>query len=289
MNRALNLAEVTEDAGHFAGPGGRMYRRSTHPTTEAVARLAIIHGYGDHSGRYAHFMRWMAMRGVACDAVDLRGQGLAGGRRGFVRRWDDYLADVRAFLSLAAPESIAALPRFILGHSHGGLVVAAAGEAGMLESAGIRGVVLTSPYFQSRMKLPRLKVMLGRMIGLVVPWLPVPTGMNAEWMSSDAQMVEDTRNDPLCARVATPRWYAGHLRAQSRVMADAASFRMPLMVLAGGADPIADPAAGERFVQRAGSTDKTFLACPGLLHELLRERARERISEQILAWITRLR
>jgi alpha-beta hydrolase superfamily lysophospholipase len=285
MNRALDFPEVTEDAGHFEGPGGRLYRRSTHPTTGAVARLAIIHGYGDHSGRYAHFMRWMALRGIACDAVDLRGQGLADGRRGFVRRWDDYLSDVRAFLSLPAPGSLANVPRFILGHSHGGLVVAAAGEAGMLEPAGIRGVVLTSPFFLSRMKLPRSKVMLGRVVGLVVPWLPVPTGMNAEWMSSDAQMVEETRNDPLCARVATPRWYAGHLRAQARVMAGAASFRLPLLVLAAGADPIADPAAAEQFVERVGSADKLLRTYPALLHELLRERGREAIFEETRAWI----
>lgn len=286
MNRAVRFVELTEDAGHVDGPGGRLYRRSTHPTRGAVARLAIIHGYGDHSGRYVHFMRWMALRGIACDAVDLRGQGMADGRRGFVRRWGDYLADMRAFVSLPVARSLSTVPRIILGHSHGGLVVAAAGEAGLLESAGIGGVVLTSPFFQSRMKLPRLKVMLGRMVGLVVPWLPVPTGMNAGWMSSDAQMVEETRSDPLCARVATPRWYAGHLRAQSRVRADAASFRLPLLVLAGGADPIADPAAAERFVHEAGSIDKAFRLLPGMLHELLRESGREQVFADIHSWIT---
>lgn len=276
---------VIEDAGFFDGPAGRLYRRAARPADRAVARLSIVHGYGDHSGRYAHFMQWMAARRIACEAVDLRGQGAADGRRGFVRRWDDYLDDVRAFLSLPAGE-LAALPRFVLGHSHGGLVVGAAGETGLLEPMGVRGVVLTSPFLQSRMEVPRAKVILGRAVGLVVPWLPVSTGLNVEWMSSDPQMVEDSRGDPLCARVATPRWYAGQLRAQRRVLANAAAFRLPLLVLAAGADPIAEPAAAERFVQTAGSADKSFHIYPGLLHELLRESGRERIFEDILSWLT---
>lgn len=287
MDKALGVTPgVIEDAGCFDGPAGRLYRRFARPTGRAAARLSIVHGYGDHSGRYAHFMQWMALRGVACDAVDLRGQGSADGRRGFVRQWDDYLDDVRAFLSLPAPKELDGTPRFVLGHSHGGLVVAAAGEAGLLEIAGIRGVVLTSPFLQSRMELPRVKVMLGRFVGLAVPWLAVSTGLNAEWMSSDSDMVEQTKNDPLCARVATPRWYAGQLRAQTRVMENAASCRLPLLALAAGADRIAEPAAAQRFVQLAGSSDKQFRLYPGLLHELLRESGREQIFQDILTWVT---
>jgi lysophospholipase len=286
MDKAVDVTPgVIEDAAYFDGPAGRLYRRSAQPANRAVARLSIVHGYGDHSGRYAHFMQWMAVRGVACDAVDLRGQGTADGRRGFVRRWDEYLDDLRTFLSVPSPPQLRAIPRFILGHSHGGLVVAAAAEAGLLDSAGIRGVVLTSPFLQSRMELPRMKVILGRLVGLVVPWLPVSTGLHPEWMSSDSQMVEQTRNDPLCARVATPRWYAGQLRAQARVMENAASVRLPLLALAAGADPIAEPAAADRFVQSAGSADKTFRLYPGLLHELLRETGREGIFQDILSWI----
>lgn len=287
MDEAVDIGPgVIGEAAYFDGPAGRLFRRSAHPTNRAVAQLSIVHGYGDHSGRYAHFMQWMAVRGVACDAVDLRGQGAADGRRGFVHKWDDYLEDVRTFLSLLAPQQPGAIPRFILGHSHGGLVVAAAAEAGLFERAGIRGVVLTSPFLQSRMELPRMKVILGRLVGLVVPWLPVSTGLNAEWMSSDTQMVEQTRNDPLCARVATPRWYAGQLRAQARVMENAASVRLPLLVLAGSADPIADPSAAERFVHTAGSVDKAFRLYPELLHELLRESGREQIFQDTLSWIT---
>src|SRR5437764_15326991 len=79
-----------------------LYRRRVEPEGGAWAELGILHGYGEHSGRYAEFMRWMAERGVACRALDFRGHGLAKGRRGFVTDWDDYLADVSAFLTCEA-------------------------------------------------------------------------------------------------------------------------------------------------------------------------------------------
>ncbi|HSU66533.1 MAG TPA: lysophospholipase, partial [Tepidisphaeraceae bacterium] len=266
-----NLIASDPTEHFFQGPGGRLFLRGVRPSSAAIARLVIVHGYGDHSGRFSHFMRWMAGRGIACHAADLRGQGRSDGRKGYVARWEHYLDDLAAILSQTSAGEGPHVPLFVLGHSHGGLVVAAAGERGVLERAGVRGVVLTSPYLRSKMRVPRAKIVLGRAVGLFFPWLPVATGLQNEWMSSDPDMVEDTRVDPLCTRVATPRWYTGQLRAQGEVMKRAGDFRLPLFVLGAGADRVADTSAAEEFVSRAGSADKTFRSYPGLLHELLRE------------------
>lgn len=277
----LQTVDVAESA--FAGPGGHLHRRSYRPKGDCVAHLAVIHGYGDHSGRHAHFMRWMAERGVACDAVDLRGQGLSEGRRGYVSRWTEYVDDLQAFLNETGPGD--RLPRFALGHSHGALVVAVAGEMGVLGAAHVRGSILTSPYFRGRMKIPIWKETLGRCVGLIVPWLPLATGLNNEWMSSDPQMVAQSKNDPLCTRVATPRWYLGMLKAQKRVLEKAGDFRLPLLVFGAGEDLIAETSVAEEFVRRSGSADKEFRLCADMRHEILRERGREAIFNEILQWI----
>ena len=284
METGAGAIGIVATEGPLEGPAEALYRRSIEPDGNAVARLAIVHGYGDHCGRFLHFMRWMASRGVACHGVDLRGQGLAQGRRGYVRKWDDYLDDLETFLA-SISSTPAAAPLFVLGHSHGGLVVGAAGESGLLRAAGARGVVLTSPYLRSRMKVPRSKVLLGRLAGLFVPWLPVGTGLQGEWMSSDPAMIEESRTDALCTHVATPRWYLGQLGAQKRVMENAAEFKLPLLVLGAGADPIADTSAAEEFTARAGSSDKACRVYPGLLHEILREKTREAVFEDILHWL----
>jgi len=196
-------------------------------------------------------MQWMAQRGVACHAVDLRGQGKADGKRGFVAKWDEYLKDVQAFIhSLPANDE---LPLFLLGHSHGGLVVAAAVFQHLPFVAALRGCILTSPYFASRMKIPRWKILAANLIRPFAPWARFSTGIQGDWLTSDPQMLDDMRRDPLYARVATPAWYAGHLAAQREVMERANEFQLPLLLPAGGADPIADPIASHEFFDHVGS------------------------------------
>src|SRR5947209_5516012 len=90
---------ITESSSPFPGPSGALYHRSLIPLTP-WSSLAIVHGYGDHSARHVPAMRFLANHGIATHALDLRGQGNAEGRRGFVLRWEDYLDDLDAFLAL---------------------------------------------------------------------------------------------------------------------------------------------------------------------------------------------
>ena len=81
-------------------PGLTFHRNSVSPAdpSATVARLLIVHGYGDHSGRYSQVMNWLACRGVECHAFDLRGHGRSSGKRAYVRNWDEYLDDLGACL-----------------------------------------------------------------------------------------------------------------------------------------------------------------------------------------------
>src|SRR3954468_8280347 len=135
------------------GAAGRLCRRWERPVAAPpLARMLVFHGYGDHSGRFAHFQRWLATRGVASDAFDFRGHGRSGGKRGFVRRWDEYLDDVQAILAACRPvwssENLAQLPLFVLGHSHGGLILAAAGIRGVLREDEVAGCIMSGPYLK---------------------------------------------------------------------------------------------------------------------------------------------
>jgi len=94
-----------------------------------------------------------------------------------------------------------------------------------------------------------------------------------------------TDEDPLYGRKTTPRWFEEATAAQAALFPRMKEFRAPVLVLAGGADPIADPSAGEFFVDQAGSSDKTFRLYPGLRHELWNERDRERTVGDAVAWI----
>jgi alpha-beta hydrolase superfamily lysophospholipase len=278
-----DLHDTVIEEGSFRAGAMRLFRRSVRPASGAWARLGLLHGYGDHSGRHLHAMRWLAGRGVVCHALDFRGHGLSEGRRGYVRRWEEYLDDLDAFLATdeLRPSPSEGAP-FLLGHSHGALVLAAAGIRGGFDAAGC---ILTAPYFRSSMHVPWPKVAAARLLTHVAPWAPVPNGLKDEWMSSDPSMVEESGRDPLVVRNATPRWYVTMLRAQEEVLRRAPEFRLPLLVLMGDRDPIADPAAADEFRRAAGSGDARLLRYPEYLHELLREAEREVVLRAILEWL----
>ncbi len=281
------LCETISSEQPCAGNGVILYCRSIKPvgSSETLAQLAIVHGYGDHGGRYVHFMQWMAQRGIACHAIDLRGQGRAKGRRGFVRKWSDYFEDLKTLLNRVAAEATGAQPTFVLGHSHGGLIVAAAGLEAERYLINVRGCILTSPFIRSRLSVPRWKQGVARVANPIIPWMQFGTGLEEELMSSDPAMIQESRTDQYRGRVATPRWYLGMLKAQQRVMSEADRILLPLLVLAGGQDQIADVEGAKKFFECAGSADKQFELYPAMRHELLREAQREMVFRDILQWI----
>jgi alpha-beta hydrolase superfamily lysophospholipase len=280
----LHSPSAADETTFSCGPLS-LHALRVRPIHPAWARLQIIHGYGEHAGRYLAFMRWMAERGVVCEAIDLRGHGRSPGPRGFVSRWERYLDDVKAFLEAPGLREDQALPRFVLGHSHGGLIAAAAAEQGLLASAGVTGCILCSPYLATRLPNSLGRRLLAVVANVLWPRLKVATGLQWQWLTSDREMVDESRTDALLSRTATPRWYRTMLAARRRVVAQAREFTLPLLCLAGESDIVADPAATADFFRRAGSADKSLYVYPNHVHELLRETGREKIFADILKWV----
>ncbi len=257
--------------------GLRLFSRTIHVATP-VAQAIVLHGYGDHSGRYEPLMRHLASDGIASIAPDLRGHGRSEGRKGFVRRWDEYLDDIRAVTATLDR----ALPTFVIGHSHGGLVALMAQQRGVLNA---NGLVLSSPFLRAALDIPVWKVAMARLANVVVPWLRISNGLNAEMMTADQEMVEASRQDTLLLRSATPRWYFQTLRTQRLAITNARAMSTPLLMLIGESDTVASPVANQQFFNDYPAADKSLAVFPNLRHELLRETSRVQIYEQIAQWI----
>jgi alpha-beta hydrolase superfamily lysophospholipase len=252
----------------------RIHRLTVTPPSPWT-RLAFFPGYGDHAMRYLRFFNWMAQRNVACSAIDFRGHGVSTGRRGFIRRWDEYLDDVTALLNLwPAP--------FVVAHSHGALVVAMAALRGRLPQINC---VFSAPYFKLKIPLNPMIQTLAQISSRIAPAYHFKSGVRPEILTRDAELAEETRRDPLCLGVATPRWFLGAQRAQNEVVRRAAEFSLPLLMLIPAADQIADPAVAEDFFRRAASPDKILKIYPDHQHELFRELTREKIYEDIRQWM----
>lgn len=248
---------------------------------DPVASLALVHGYGDHGGRYGPLVDRLASSGIATFLVDLRGHGRSEGRRGYVRRFEDYLDEVEEIVRLAAGASPWV---FLLGHSFGGLLVLRY----LLERReAVQGAVLSAPFLALAFEPPGWKVALGKALRAVAPWASIPSGITPEMLTSDPTLRREAEEDPLFFTTTTPGWYFEAIRAQGEVMERAKEIRVPLLGLVPLGDPVASPTATTAFFERVGSADRRLVPFPGALHEVFNEvpTFREEAFREVTEWI----
>lgn len=243
--------------------------------------VAVVHGYGEHSGRYEALARWLNARGWSVASCDLRGHGLSPGRRGHIWAFDDYLHDVAA-LHLFVAEQAGGQPVFLLGHSLGGLIALRYVQEREVELAGL---VLSAPFLELALPTPRWKLVLAPALSRLWPTFSTPSGLRGELGSRDPEVATAYDRDPLVFKRATARWFAEVLRAQREALAEAPKLGLPLLVLHGEADSVASPRASRALVARAGSSDKTLHVYGGFRHEVLNELGKEGVWEELASWL----
>jgi alpha-beta hydrolase superfamily lysophospholipase len=246
------------------------------------ATVIVLHGGGDHSGRYPGLTAALVRAGFQVALVDYRGHGQSDGRRWHVDSFADYLHDVDAFVAKLSQDGVAGEQLFMLGHSQGGLIAAlwAIGHGRLLS-----GLVLSSPYFRLALRPPAGKVLAAKLVGRVVPWLPVSSGLDVAKLTSDPELQRWTDRDPLYGRATTPRWFEESSRAQLQALRAARELEVPLLVLAAGADEIADVSAARAFADAAGTSDKRVVVYGGFRHELFNEVRRAEPIGEAVAWL----
>lgn len=273
------LAEHREGFVH-ARDHLRLYWQRFVPRTPR-ATVVVLHGGGDHSGRYPALVSALVREGFEAALVDFRGHGQSDGRRWHVDSFGEYVADLDVFLELLKAEQPDRL-RHVIAHSQGALV-ASLWALGREREVG--GFVLSSPFFGLARRPPLLKLLGARLVGRVVPWLPIATGLDVADLTTDEELQGWTARDHLYGRVTTPRWFVQSRRAHAEILRRAPEFRAPLLVLAAGADRIADLSATRRFVRAAGSSEKRLVVYDGFRHEIFNERERARPIAEALNWL----
>jgi alpha-beta hydrolase superfamily lysophospholipase len=256
--------------------GGRLFVTTVVPA-EHTRDLMIVHGYGEHGGRYIERAHLFAEHGFRVTIPDMRGHGRSAGQRGYVRCFGDYVADVRfLFDRLHADPTRTAL----LGHSNGGLIA-----AGYLADAPghVCCGVLTSPLLGIAVDPPAWKKQAGHILSRVLPVVSLPSEIRPEWLSHDAHVVSDYRSDPLNHHVNNARWYTEALRMIERVFERGASISLPLLVLQAGDDRLVSPAAARRWASLPPNA--TYEEVAGAYHELLFETDGPQHAQRILSFL----
>lgn len=270
------------DEGFFSATDNlRLFFESVTPD-DPRAHVGLVHGYADHCGRYRQTVAALAEQGLAVHAFDYRGHGQADGRRGHCDAFGEYVDDLEQFWQRVR-SAAGGKKAFLLAHSMGALIAVHFLRRG---AEGLSGVILSSPFLQLAMDVPATKLLAAKVVGSVVPWLPMDLGLKSADLTRDPEEQRRVERDPLYNRKGTPRWFSECTRAQEQARAMGSSIASPLLLIFGSDDPIVSTSAIRAFFSTVGSTDKSLTEYPGMRHECLNELGKEQVWKDISNWIS---
>ena len=270
----------------LSGVDERYRRRWIPPEPKRV--MVLVHGYAEHTGRYDEMAMYFAERGYAVHAYDQVGHGRTAGPRGHVDRFDRLLDELARFLECVILEH-PDLPITLVGHSMGGLVVAATAA---FRKPAVEKVVLSGALLQlggeNAGLRQSLSLGLARILAVIVPRVAISTGLDTQGLSRDPEVIRRYQEDPFVEDRMSVRFAAGMSRMVDAVRRAAGGIERPILILHGGDDPIC-PAEGSRqfFAGLAPEVAKqsALEIYPELRHEIFQEPERHHVWQDMLRFI----
>ncbi len=250
----------------------------------AHGMVQIVHGLGEHIGRYEALARELNAAGWHVAGHDQRGHGRSEGPRGSVPNRQALLSD----LSAVTDHLRRGGRHILLGHGLGGLVAARLVAEGLMHRAqrwarDVDGLVLSSPALDPGLTL--LQRLALRLLNPVVPALRLRYGLKPRFVSRDPEVVRRCADDPLVHRLVTPRLVRFIVDEGRLVRGRAARWRTPTLLMWAGADRCVSPQGSAAFAAAAPAQVVTAQGFPGLFHELFNEPERDAVVAQLRGWL----
>lgn len=261
--------------------GETIHHRSWVPDGDLRSVVILVHGLGEHAGRYGHVAEALVAAGHGVFALDHRGHGKSSGKRAYVKSYDEFMRDLAQFRRMVEAEH-PGVPVVMLGHSMGGNLVM--GHV-LGNQDGLAGIVLSGPALQVGDDFSPVQLKVFSLLAKVAPGLR-PQGLSADAISRDPAVVEAYRNDPL---VFTGKISAGLgaalIGAMQSFPARYPELHLPILLLHGTEDQLADIAGSRALEAAATNADVTAHYYEGLYHEVFNEPEQDRVLADLVGWL----
>ncbi len=250
------------------------------PTVKLRGVVILVHGLGEHAGRYDHVARHLNAWGYAVRGYDQCGHGESNGARGSLpsdTRLLDDLADMVDSTRAHMPKN---LPLILLGHSMGGLVV------GRFVSLGLRkvdGLVMSSPALDAGMNA--FQKLLVSILPKIAPDLRVGNGVKPQFISHDSAVVAAYKADPLVHDRISARLARFIADAGPQTLALAPQWKVPTLLLYAGDDRLLNPEGSRAFAARAPKEVVTAQCFENLYHEIFNEQDAAPVFAALKLWL----
>jgi len=264
------------------GDGLKLRACSWLPEDAPRALVCLLHGLGEHSGRYRHLVDRLVPAGYGMAAFNLRGHGTSQGQRGHAPGLAALMDDISRFFT-EVRKRLPDVPRFLYGHSMGGTLAI---NYVLRMHPQIAGVIVTGPFLRPAFKVPILKLMIARVMYRLWPALSLPNGLNPNHVSRDAAVVQAYTRDSLVHDRLSVQLGIDILQAGAWALEHASEFSLPLLLMQGGADLIVAVDACREFASKVDAHCE-FKLWEGCYHEIHNEPEKEAVFDFLLNWLVR--
>lgn len=249
-------------------------------TTPPKAVICLVHGIGEHTLRYLHVAEFFTGKGYVLFGADLRGHGKSGGPRGHFPSIEAVLGDIDMTLEQARLH-YPGVPLFIYGHSLGGILVL---NYVLKRNPDVKGAIVTSPGLHTAVEEQPVKVLAARILGSLFPAVTLPTGLDADAITRDGEVVNAYKRDPLVHNRMSLGFGKTMLKVIHWTLEHAGEFSRPLLLMHGMKDSIAYPSSSTEVAASLNEKCKLVM-WEGGYHELHNEPFKEEVFNTMTSWI----
>ncbi len=260
-----------------------LHAKAWQPDEETRGSVALVHGLGEHIGRYQHVAEVLTGAGYALIGMDLPGHGRSGGTRGHAA-FEEITGDIDQLLEEAS-KRWPSKPRFLYGHSMGGAITVFYTLTCRPE---VQGVIVTSPGLAAGQPVPSWKKLMAKVMGRLAPSMTLDNGLDMDNLSNDPAVIAAYKADPLVHPKISTRLGLDLLTRGAWVTEQAENWPVPLLLVQGTGDHIVSPAATEAFARRIPAHLLTYKVWEGLYHETHNEPDKEQVLRYMLDWIEKI-
>jgi alpha-beta hydrolase superfamily lysophospholipase len=275
----MELKISQKDFSWKTGDGVELFAQWFIPSSPR-GTVAIVHGLGEHCGRYGHVTQTLNEAGLAVVKFDLRGHGKSGGSRGHAPSYMALMDDIQHLLQEAAgryPD----IPLFLYGHSLGGNLIL---YYAITRKPMINALIVTSPGLAPAFPLTKIKTTAGKILSRVAPAALMDNGLDREMLSRDHNTVEKYNADPLVSGKVSARLGMDIIDNGAWIVAHAKELELPTLLMQGTGDKIVNPKMTEEFAKAAGQ-NVTLKLWQGYYHELHNEPENAEVLAFMKEWI----
>ncbi len=264
--------------------GMELHRLEFKPEQAPRGAVLLVHGLGDHIGRYREIGGMLSGRGLHAAGVDLPGHGLSPGIRGHLRDWETVESIFRESVDLLRDRVGPDVPLGVIGHSMGGFAVLRFMQC---EPDFFRFAWLSSPLIRPRQRRGPLINSLARVVARVLPTLTLDTGVRPEM---GRPVVREEDRDPLSHHRVSSAFGVALLDMEEELHRDVGRFHtdLSLLVTHGDADVVCPAVYSREFYDSVGVSDKEYRLFPGVMHEPFRYEAGDKVLAAAGSWLDRL-